>query len=220
MAGNILVIDDDRSLARVLKEGLALDGFAAACAHTGEDGKSALKKGSFDLVILDFNLPDMTGIELLRSLKQDASLSHIPVLMLTVKGDEVHKVKGFEVGVDDYVVKPVSIPELVGRVKAILRRTQRSGSALEAEGIKIDLEQKEAWLKGKRLDLTPTEWAILAALMSRKGVVLTYAALAESIPAAKDSQKLYSHVTNLRKKLGAQGRLIESVYGAGYKFAP
>lgn len=209
-----------------MKEALLKEGYQVKHVEDADSAYALLQHQSFDLVLLDINLPGISGLKLLELLKQEPKTASLPVIISSIRGDESNKVKGLEIGADDYMVKPTSLKELQARVKALLRRTQRSGqmsNIVESNGIRLDLDRQEAWVEGQRLELTQVEFQILILLIKRQGMLLSYQVLSEVISSgAKDitSQTVYVHINNLRKKLGRKGRLIETVYGMGYKFFP
>ena len=226
MPSSILIVDDDRTIGHVMKEALLKEGYQVKHVEDADSAYALLQHQSFDLVLLDINLPGISGLKLLELLKQEPKTASLPVIISSIRGDESNKVKGLEIGADDYMVKPTSLKELQARVKALLRRTQRSGqmsNIVESNGIRLDLDRQEAWVEGQRLELTQVEFQILILLIKRQGMLLSYQVLSEVISSgAKDitSQTVYVHINNLRKKLGRKGRLIETVYGMGYKFFP
>ncbi len=223
----ILIAEDDENIRNLLSSYLRVSGFET---DSVADGNAALARvagdTSYDLVVLDLMLPGTSGLEVCREIRKSRS---VPVLMLTALGEEDDRVRGFELGADDYVVKPFSPRELVARVKAILRRQTPEGGDTETPRrgrsypIQVDWEGKTCVLAGEIVDLTQSEFVILAALVRRPGVVFSREELIELlyphggsvVPKAVDV-----HVHNIRAKLGAEGaRLIETVRSFGYRAA-
>lgn len=222
--GAILIIEDDRTYAKVLADTLSLDELPVEHVTNAEAGLKKLKEGPVALVILDFNLPGMTGLQALQKIRQDAATSAVPVIMLTVKADEPHKIRGLEVGADDYVAKTASLQEVQARVRALLRRSKMNSEpveAIESPPFRLDWNARDVRVDGKSVSLTQSEFDILAALLRRRGSVLSYEGLSGALTTSKDatSQSIYVHINNLRKKLGRRGELIETVHGIGYKLA-
>lgn len=225
MAATVLIIDDDPHFARILKDVLILDELAVHHALTAEDGFKILRKGGIDLLILDVDLPGMSGVQLLKKLREkDSGLSELLIMMLTVKGGEPHKLKGLDTGADDYVVKDASLQEVQARVRALLRRTakKRDQGSMRAGALVLDIAAHEVRVNDERIPLTQSEFDLLSALIRRPGTLLTYEVLGESLTASKEgtSSLVYVHINSLRKKLGRHGAMIENVRGLGYKLVP
>jgi two-component system phosphate regulon response regulator PhoB len=221
---SVLLVDDERDLLSVLDFNLRAAGFETLLATTGEQAFSHLRRRVPDLVLLDLMLPDVPGTELCRRIKSDPRTRHVPVVMLTAKGDEVDRVVGFEVGADDYVTKPFSVRELVLRVKAVLRRAG-SGRAAERPPervgpIRIDVDGHRAFADGVEISLTPLEFRLLATLMARLGRVQSREQLLEDVwdmSSEVETRTVDTHVKRLREKLGSGRDLLETVRGIGYR---
>ncbi|NTU53991.1 MAG: response regulator transcription factor [Chlorobiaceae bacterium] len=222
---SILIVEDDRNLAGLLKYNLGKAGYT--CMHTtsGEEALDELRKHPVSLVLLDIMLPGIDGFEVCRRIRQDVQWSDLPVVMLTAKGEEIDKVLGFELGIDDYVVKPFSPRELNLRIRAILKRDRRNRSnineVLRSCGIEIDIGRHTATLDGRELVLTLMEFKLLALLMKRKGQAQTRDVLLSDVwdvDKSINTRTIDTHVTRLREKLGDAGRHIKTVRGLGYKF--
>lgn len=175
-----------------------------------------------DLVVLDLMLPDMDGLDVCREIRGNPRLQHVPVLMLTARSEELDRVLGLETGADDYVSKPFSPRELVARVKALLRRKDRSGdqSFLQVGDIVIDANKHSVTVAGTRVELTPTEFRILQLLASKQGWLFSRNQILEHLwgdEKAVLDRTIDVHIMNLRAKLGNLGRLIRNVRGMGYK---
>lgn len=225
MSSLILIVDDEVDLVHTLAYSLEREGFATRTAHTGLDALSrAAEAPRPDLVLLDLMLPDMGGLEICRELKRREETRGIPIIMLTARGDEIDRVVGFEVGADDYVVKPFSTRELTLRMKAVLRR-----HAKVAEGerdvrfgrLRVDTEAHQVWVDGEERTLTTLELRLLTTLLSRKGRVQSRDTLLSDvwgITADVTTRTVDTHVKRLREKLGEAGHYIETVRGTGYRF--
>lgn len=221
---DVLLIDDDIALSGLLTQFLEVEGFRATAVFRGEEGIRAVAKGRFDVVILDIMLPDISGIEVLRRIRQS---SQIPVIMLTAKGADVDRVVGLEMGADDYVPKPYYARELVARVRAVMRRQGRADSAGDPElgsgGLRMDVKRRKVEYGGTPLDLTVSEFDLLEALLKSSDVVATKDDLSQTVlgrPRRPFDRSVDVHVSHLRKKLSAisDGRVeIETVRGIGYR---
>lgn len=224
-AQKILVVEDHVDTRELLKYNLVSAGFDVAAA---EDGQSALNLAAAfkpDIVLLDLMMPGMDGLEVCRHLKADPSLSRIPVIMLTAKGEEVDKIVGLELGADDYVVKPFSPRELILRIKAVLRRSgapePEALKLWERDGLRIDFEAHQLTVDGEETPLTATEFKLLSVLISGTGKVQTRDNLLDTVWDTHFegySRTVDTHVRRLRQKLGAYANFIETVRGVGYRF--
>ncbi len=220
----VLLVDDERDLLSVLDFNLRSAGFETILATSGEQALSQLRRRVPDLVVLDLMLPDISGTELCSRIKSDPRTKHVPVVMLTAKGDEIDRVVGFEVGADDYVTKPFSVRELVLRVRAVLRRS-RPGHAAErtpeAVGpIRVDVDSHRAFVDGAEIQLTPLEFKLLTTLMARLGRVQSREQLLEDVwgmSSELETRTVDTHVKRLREKLGSGRDLLETVRGIGYR---
>lgn len=221
----ILIVEDDKNISRLVKYNLEKAGFDCVVTITGEEALEVLDKQAIDLIILDIMLPKIDGFEVCKQIKQDRKLSHIPIIMLTAKAEEVDKVVGFELGADDYVVKPFSPRELVLRIKAILKRgkpKEATKDILSADKLTVDIPRHKVMIDEKEIRLTPLEFKLLATLMQRKGRVQTRDTLLENvwdITADVTTRTVDTHIKRLRQKLGEMGKMIETVRGIGYRFS-
>ncbi|WP_224959944.1 response regulator [Geomonas subterranea] len=218
----ILIIEDERDLAELLAFNLEREGYRTLVSHDGAEGLSSALHCQPDLVLLDLMLPGMPGTEVCRNLKRSDRTSRIPVIMLTAKGEEIDKVVGFEVGVDDYVVKPFSTRELMLRVKAVIRgnRTESSRSPIELGAVTIDAERHQVRVNGQEVSVTGTEFKLLQTLAHRTGRVQSRESLLRDVWGyhfVDDSRTVDTHITRLRTKMGEAGDLIKTVRGFGYK---
>jgi two-component system phosphate regulon response regulator PhoB len=224
MPSHILIVEDERDLMRVMTYNFKQAGFDVVSAPDGETALRAVKEERFDLVLLDLMLPDMPGTEVCRRLKQNRETAAIPVVMVTAKGEEVDRIVGFELGADDYVVKPFSVRELVLRVRAILRRAEGTEQAEEKFSfgrLTVDRAAHRAWVDGQEVAFTALELRLLTMLHDRRGRVLTRDLLLDEVwgsHADVTSRNVDTHVKRVREKLGPAGEYIETVRGVGYRF--
>ncbi len=223
----VLVIEDEPDLQEILAFNLRREGHEVLHALAGSAGLVLARNEKPDLIILDLMLPDLHGADVCRVLKADPVTQKIPILMLTARGEEQDRVLGFELGVEDYVVKPFSVRELMLRIRVILRR-DRGGSAQE-EGrmvvfgcLQVDRAAHRVWVKGVELQLTTIEYRLLTTLFDRRNRVQSRATLQEDVwglPGETATRTVDTHVKRLREKLRAAGPYIETVRGVGYRFA-
>lgn len=220
----ILIIEDEKDLAELLVFNLEKEGFTAKCAFDGISGLAVAKADSPDLVVLDLMLPGLLGTEVCKALRKDPATARIPVLMVTAKSDEIDRVVGFEVGADDYIVKPFSMRELTLRIKAILRRCDTeqvtASPKLNLGKITVDTERHKVLSSGEEIDLTSTEFKLLRFLVERRGRVISRDQLLQNVWSyhdVGDTRTVDTHITRLRSKLGEPGDQIKTVRGFGYK---
>lgn len=218
----IYCVEDDSSIREIEIYTLQSTGFEARGFETAGDFFKALQKEKPELIILDIMLPDMEGTEVLRQLKKDISAKEIPVILASAKGTEYDKVKGLDTGADDYLAKPFGMMEMVSRVRAVLRRTQKPKSnVLEHNGIRIDHGKHEVTVNGKMIDLTLKEYEVLALLMSRPGIVFTRDQLLSKVweeEYTTETRTVDVHIRTLRQKLQEEGAHIDTVRGVGYRY--
>ena len=230
MADRILIVDDEQDLVNTLEYNLEREGYETRSALNAADALELVGRDpDFDLVILDLMLPDMSGTEVCRKIRQTPETSGIPVLMLTAKGEEIDRVVGFEVGADDYVVKPFSVRELTLRIRAILRRANNNeepedtADELEFGVVRVDVPGHRVWVDDEEIRLTALEFKLLATFMRRKGRVQTREVLLSDvwdINADVMTRTVDTHVKRLREKLGPAGDYIETIRGVGYRLKP
>jgi two-component system phosphate regulon response regulator PhoB len=219
----ILIVDDERDLLSVLDFNLRQAGYDTLLAASGSEALAHLRRRIPDLVLLDLMLPDLSGTEVCRTVKTDPRTKHVPVMMLTAKGEEVDKVVGFELGADDYVTKPFSVRELVLRIKAVLRRAGGGAPERPPESvgaIRVDVEAHRAYVAGVEIVLTPLEFRLLVTLMSRVGRVQSREQLLTDVwemSSELETRTVDTHVKRLREKLGESRDLLETVRGVGYR---
>ena len=225
MAELVLIVEDEKDLVKTLEYNLKREGYRTRSALTGTEGlEQSAQEPLPDLVLLDLMLPDISGLEVCRRLRQQEATRSIPVLMLTAKGDEIDRVVGFEIGADDYVVKPFSVRELMLRIKAILRRARPGSEELEPivfGPLRVDPEAHRAWVDQQELHLTALEFRLLKTLLVRRGRVQSRDTLLSDvwgIDADVTTRTVDTHVKRLREKLGDAGKYIETLRGVGYRF--
>ncbi len=225
MATRILVVDDEPDLLELVRFNLAQAGFEVETAETGEEGITLARGHRPDLMVLDVMLPDLSGTEVCRRIRSDAELAGLPILMLTAKSEEVDRIVGFELGVDDYVTKPFSPRELTLRVQAILRRSRNEpaqANVMRQGSIELDPERHRCRVDGDAISLTAKEFQLLVTLMSRPGRVFAREQLLDRVWGSDITVTLRTidtHMKRLREKLGSSAERIETVRGVGYRFA-
>jgi len=222
----ILVVEDERDIAALVAYHLTREGYRVRTADGGAEALQAVSRERPDLVILDLMLPGFSGYDVLAELRHRDTTADVPVIVLTARRDEEDRVKGLELGADDYVTKPFSPRELVLRVAAVLRRVQAppvtsGGRMLTGGPIAVDLDGLHVTVHGRPVALTPTEYRLLVTLMERRGRVQSRQQLLESvwdIHVRIETRTVDMHVQRLRAKLGEAGKWIETVRGFGYRF--
>lgn len=222
----IFCVEDDASIRKLIVYTLESTGFEARGFEDGKSFFEAVSKEIPELVILDIMLPGMDGMEILYRMKEDMRMKDIPVIMATAKGAEYDKVHGLDAGADDYITKPFGMLELVSRIKAVLRRSQKQQESvrdmIELKGIEIDLKKHEVLAGGDIITLTLKEYELLKRLMENPDVVLTRDNLLTEIWGYDfygETRTVDVHVRTLRQKLGEYGDRIETVRGVGYRIS-
>ncbi|MBY0087380.1 response regulator transcription factor [Brevibacillus sp. M2.1A] len=220
MTKTILIVEDQQVLREIMKEYLMDEGYEVLEAGDGTQALTLFQEHEVHLIILDVMLPELDGWSVCRRIRK---VSNVPILMLTARSDEDDTLLGFELGADDYVVKPCSPPILLARSKRLLenRQMQEPGDMLSGGGITIHLPSRTVSIEGKNYSLTHTEFEILAYLMKNKGIILSREQLITKIwgyDFVGEDRTLSSHVRNLRSKLGEQAKHIVTVVRSGYKF--
>lgn len=217
----VLIVDDDPDIQRLVSYNLSQAGFQVATASNGRTALESIQKNPPDLIILDIMMPDIDGMEVCRTLRQRENSRRIPIIMLTARGDEIDRVVGFELGADDYVMKPFSPRELVLRVKSIFRRVGEGRTeTLRAGKIQLLPQRRQVLISDASVVLTAKEFDLLYELMRAGGNVLTREFLMDKVwgyHGEATSRTLDTHVRRLREKLGDQGELIETVRSVGYR---
>jgi len=224
MKTRILLVEDDPALRKLLKEALPESIFVIDIAETGREGLDAIVKRKPDLILLDWNLPDLNGFEVCKYIKQNKDCAHIPIIMVTAYSELNRKVSALEVGADDYITKPFEIEELIARVKAVLRRRQGGApeEAIAKANITLNLTTYTVEVDKKPIILTAKEFDLLYVLMKNAGRILTREFLLERIwgyAVDVSTRTVDVHIRRLRKKLGTKNAdLIQTFRGVGYKF--
>ena len=225
MHGRVLIVEDEVDLAATLEYSLTREGYQVTVAHTGQAAlAAALADPGPDVVVLVLMLPDIPGTEVCRRLREHERTRELPIVMCTAKDTEIDRVVGFEVGADDYVVKPFSVRELALRVRAMLRRSHRTeaeSEILRFGRLKVDREAHRVWIDDAEVTLTALEFRLLYTFLSRKGRVQSREALLSDvwgIDAEVTTRTVDTHVKRLREKLGEVGDYIETLRGVGYRF--
>jgi two-component system phosphate regulon response regulator PhoB len=218
----ILIVEDELDLQQILAYNLEHAGYAVRVAGTGREALRLAQEEPPQLVLLDLMLPDMPGTQICKQLKEDPRTQAVPVVMLTARGEESDRVLGFELGADDYVVKPFSVRELLLRTQAILRRhAVPAEDVLAVRELRLDRAAHRVWAEEREIKLTALEFRLLQLLLEERGRVLTRGLLLEkvwNIDAEITTRTVDTHVKRLREKLGSSGDYIETVRGVGYRF--
>jgi two-component system phosphate regulon response regulator PhoB len=221
----ILIVEDEESLAIMLRYNLEKEGFAVETTAHGDDADLRIKENPPDLAVIDWMLPGLSGIELVRRLRMRPETKQLPIIMLTARGEEPERLRGFSTGADDYIVKPFSVPELLARVQALLRRAkpQSLASVLTVGDIQLDREKKRALRAGREITLGPTEFRLLEFLMEHPGRVYAREQVLNGVWGRDiyiDERTVDVHVGRLRKALnrGQATDPIRTVRGGGYSF--
>ena len=220
----VMVVDDEPKIVQLARDYLEHAGFAVVVAHDGKAALAAARSHKPDLVILDLGLPELDGLDVARTLRE----SNVPIVMLTGRSEESDKLVGLEIGADDYVTKPFSPKELVARVRAVLRRTERPRSETEivrVGDVTLDIPRMRTTVGERGVDLTPTEFQLVATMAREPGRVFTRAQLLDAVHGVafeSYERAIDAHVKNVRHKLEpdpARPRYLLTVYGVGYRFA-
>jgi len=221
----ILAVDDDEDIRELVKYNLAKDGFRVRCVASGEQAITKALDFIPDLVLLDLMLPGLDGLDVCRQLKNNPKTNHIPIIMLTAKGEDSDVVAGLELGADDYITKPFSPRVLLARTKAVLRRLRKEqpqdNTVVQVHDVVINPARHEVLVSGSSVELTASEFRIVHFLARRPGWVFSREQIIDAVkgqdyPVTERSVDV--QIVGLRKKLGDAGRLIETVRGVGYRF--
>jgi len=210
-------------MIRVASDLLQPEGFFINSSTSSVDGIKKVRANPPDLILLDVRLPEMDGYKVCKDLKADLKTRYVPIIMVSVKSDETDVVVGLELGADDYITKPFRRKELLARIKTVLRRKEDIGQVvkLEKDGLEINFLNHTAWLKKKKLALTPKEFELLGLFMKMEGRILTRAVISESVWGMEylaSSRTIDVHVDQLRRKLGTYREAIQGLKGIGYRF--
>jgi two-component system phosphate regulon response regulator PhoB len=218
---SVLVIEDNPDIVEILRYNLGQAGHEVRVAVTGRDGLRLAREERPDIVLLDLMLPDMPGTSVCKQLKSDAATSAVQVIIVSAKGEEIDRVVGFELGADDYVVKPFSVRELLLRMKAVLGRARVVG-LITFGSLRVDRDAHRVWVDGNEIQLTAIEFKFLVTLYDRQNRAQSrYQILTDlwGIESDVESRTVDTHVKRLREKLGSAGRYIQTVRGVGYRFS-
>ncbi len=221
----LLLIEDEKNITELIRYHFEKEGFRVLASAKGNAGLEMARRERPSLILLDLMLPEISGLEICKILKQNVKTAAIPIIMLTAKGEEADKVVGLEIGADDYVTKPFSPRELVARVKAVLRRAEEepADEVLKAGALEVDTARHVVTLKKKLVELTPKEYDLLKTLLEAKGRVLTREFLLNKVWGYDESLHIETrtidmHVGQLRKKIKSEADRIVTVKSAGYRF--
>jgi DNA-binding response OmpR family regulator len=220
--GRIFLIEDDPDLAHLITYNLSKVGFEVKTFGRATDFFRSVEREVPDLILVDVMLPDTDGFRIVKFLKNRADLRHVPVIFLTARTSEEDKIRGFDLGADDYITKPFSIKELIARIRAVLRRFkgEEEGRILEVGGVRLDREAMRVEVDGREVRLTPAEFRILEILMRNYGRPVTRLRIIEElwgIDRETTQRAVDVHIKHIRDKLGRWARLIKTVRGVGYK---
>ena len=222
----VLVVDDEKKILQLARDYLEHAGFAVLTTENGANTLAVAWREKPDLIVLDLGLPDLDGLDVTRTLRKE---SNVPIIMLTARGEESDKLVGLELGADDYLTKPFSPKEMVARVRAVIRRNEMALGQPEREmirtaGLTLDLPRMQAWRDQNPIELTPTEFQLLATLAGKPGRIFTRGQLLNAVHGVafeSYERAIDAHIKNIRRKLEPnprQPRYILTVYGVGYKF--
>lgn len=217
----ILIVDDEKMIRNVIKEYAEFDGFEVAEAEDGMQAVDICRREDFDLIVMDIMMPRLDGYSAIKEIRKT---KQIPVIMLSARGEEYDKLFGFEIGIDDYVVKPFSPKELLARIKAVLKRANASEQPMDIiryEGLEINVTGREVLVDGKVASLTPKEYDLLFYLVRNKGIALSREKLLEEVWGYDffgDDRTVDTHIKMLRNSLGEYRKFIKTLRGMGYKF--
>ncbi len=215
----ILVVDDEKLIQDVISEYLKANQYDVFLASNGEDALSMILKQDFDLLILDIMMPQMDGFTLLKEIPKE---KRIPTIVLSARGEEVDKLSGFSLGIDDYVTKPFSPKELIARVKAVLARCQSSiGDIYTYQGLEVHFLSRSIFIDQKEISVTPKEFDLLSYLIKNKGIALSREQLLSHVWGYDffgEDRTVDTHIKMLRNSLGSYRKCIVTVHGIGYKY--
>ena len=222
---HLLVVDDEANIRRVVREYAELEEYEVTEAENGMEAVALCRENDYDLIIMDVMMPRLDGYSACKEIRKH---KNIPIIMLSARGEEYDKLFGFELGIDDYVVKPFSPKELMARIRAVLNRKQAvteepASQRLKFDGLEIDLAGREVYVDGKRASMTPKEYDLLFYLVKNKGLALTRDKLLEKVWGYDffgDDRTVDTHIKMLRNSLGKYRTFIVTLRGMGYKFEP
>lgn len=220
---HILIVDDEVNIRKVVREYAEFDGYEVTEAENGMEAVNLCREHDYDLIIMDVMMPRLDGYSACKEIRK---AKNIPVIMLSARGEEYDKLFGFEIGVDDYVVKPFSPKELMARVKAVLKRNQSSDNSAQParyvfEGLEVDISGREVYVNGQKAAMTPKEYDLLFYLVKNKNIALSRDKLLEEVWGYDffgDDRTVDTHIKMLRNSLGEYRKFIVTLRGMGYKF--
>ena len=218
----LLVVDDEQNIRSMIRKYAEFDGYTVDEADDGMEAVRMFKKGAYDLIIMDVMMPELDGFSACREIRR--SDAQTPIIMLSARGEEYDRIHGFELGVDDYVVKPFSPRELMMRVSAVLKRAAAKAPAREVyryEGLQVDFTARIVFVDGAQKDLSPKEYDLLFYMVRNRGIALTRESLITNVWGYDfygDDRTLDTHIKLLRRSLGPYARLIVTLRGVGYRF--
>ena len=224
----VLVVEDERDIAALVAYHLTREGYRVSTAGSGDEGLLTASNERPDIIVLDLMLPGLSGYDVMQEIRRRPGLEDVPVIFLTARREEADRIRGLELGADDYITKPFSPQELVLRVGSVLRRVRApavagAGRMLRAGPVELDPDAKRVAVDGEEVVLTPTEYRLLAALMERRGRVQTRKQLLQAawdVHVDIETRTVDMHIQRLRNKLGPAGDLIETARGFGYRLRP
>ncbi len=226
MSIKILMVEDEAAIREMVCFTITQAGYQVSEAESVADARVAIADSLPDLILLDWMLPGVSGIEYARALKKDEMTKHIPIIMLTARGDEFDKIRGFEVGADDYITKPFSVKELQARIKAVLRRSVPAldEEVIDVDGLQLDMSSHRVMANGRSLEMGPTELRMLHFFMSHLERVFSRGQLLDRVWGGNvyiDERTVDVHIRRLRKALEPEkyDRYVQTVRGAGYRFS-
>ena len=222
---HLLVVDDEANIRRVVRDYAEFEEYEVTEAENGMEAVALCRENDYDLIIMDVMMPRLDGYSACKEIRKH---KNIPIIMLSARGEEYDKLFGFELGIDDYVVKPFSPKELMARIRAVLNRKQAvteepASQRLKFDGLEIDLAGREVYVDGKRASMTPKEYDLLFYLVKNKGLALTRDKLLEKVWGYDffgDDRTVDTHIKMLRNSLGKYRTFIVTLRGMGYKFEP
>jgi len=223
MQQNILIVDDEEKIIEVLREYAEFENFSVDSASNGMEAVQKCNENKFDLVIMDVMMPKLDGFSAVKEIRKT---SDVPVIMLSARGEEYDKLFGFELGVDDYVVKPFSPKEVMARVAAVLKRRNsalqaKKGMVYKFEGLEVDMEGRNVYVDGEKAELTPKEYELLFYMVKNKGKALSRETLLKDVWAFEfvgEDRTIDTHIKMLRSNLKQYRKFIITLRGHGYKF--
>ena len=226
MNENLLVVEDEPDIRKNLEYNLGREGFKVSAVGSLSDANQKINNNNFALIILDLMLPDGSGLDLCKQIKNNIQTETIPIIILTAKDDEVDKLLGFELGADDYVTKPFSVKELILRIKAVLKRGNKKKDLVEVErqfgDLVIDVDSHEVHVNSEQIILTALEFRLLRQLVDNRGRVQSRDHLLSEVwgyNAEVTTRTVDTHIKRLREKLGSMGKYVQTIRGVGYKFS-